>query len=236
MIGSLRKAQAVQPPALRRWFFGGQMTRWSKRLPTLDWQIPARLRSSKKIESCPRASLRPRRSGSARLRWSPASNSSTIDAPTVIRADDLLRGGDTRADGQKSAQTPGSTLGDPAAVVFLGPNGSLDRAIDEGRVPDTPFALIFEDGQWRRTRPAMVRSCEVIKGPNRRPRLQNFIDRCRAEMLGRARSNISLRRLQPIFDRREMERSAHPARPGDYPFRLKRIVRGKSLARDRHAW
>ena len=48
-------------------------------------------------------------------------------------------------------------------------------------------------------------------------------------MLNRARTNLTLRRLQPSFDGREVDVLPTLLDPGDYPYRLKRTVEGRVL-------
>src|SRR5262249_20827412 len=127
------------------------------------------------------------------------------------------------------SESPGRRLAASAAVVFPGPNRALERAIGDGRIPDTSVALIFEAGQWRRARPAAARSGVGGEKIYRRRGVQNFVDRRLGQILTRFRTNMSLRRLQPSLDGREADVLATLLDPGDYPYRLKRIVEGRVL-------
>ena len=158
----------------------------------------------------------------------PARGGAEVDARMLVYAGDLLRPAEATAPDEAVVQPSGTTAG-PVAVVFPGSNDRLDQAIAERRVPDTPQALVFEDGQWHRARPARVRSVET--GPEAQgPRaVHKFIAHCRARILNRLRCRLAVRRLQPSLDHREADVLPTLLEPGDYPFRLKRVIEGRVL-------
>src|SRR5215472_4559621 len=149
----------------------------------------------------------------------PARVKGEVDARMLIHAGDLFR---PREVGAVDAAGP-------AAVVFPGSNDRLERAIAERRVPDTSLALVFEDGQWRRARPARVRSVETGPHQHGPQGLRKLVAHCRAAMLSRLRTRLALRRLQPSLDRREADVLPTLLEPGDYPYRLKRVIEGRVL-------
>jgi len=157
-----------------------------------------------------------------------------IDAPIVIVANDLV------AEARAETANGGKTLDRVAEtgplfdgrlgtiIVFPGSISLLQRAVEEGRLPRTSKALVFED-RWRRVRPVDRRDNEARDIAPQRSRAWSPIKRITPAMRERMRASLRARQLQPLLDRREHAVLPTLLSPGTFPYRLSHVVEGRVL-------
>jgi len=160
-----------------------------------------------------------------------------IDAPVVIVADDLVAEARTEAAAGPAGEKDRSGVIEEASlpgthrdsiIVFPGSIGLLQRAVDEGRLPRTERALIFEDG-WRRVRPVDVGNEQVRNCRPRRRRSWPLIERVTLTSGQWMRKRLRARLAQPWVDRRESHVLDTLLSPGAFPHRLSHVVEGRIL-------
>jgi glycosyltransferase involved in cell wall biosynthesis/2-polyprenyl-3-methyl-5-hydroxy-6-metoxy-1,4-benzoquinol methylase len=159
----------------------------------------------------------------------------SVDAPTVIVAEDLLGSGDITLDSPPDVadeRVNGTAPSDSRSMlVFPAPLERLERAVAEGRLPNTASALVFEGSEWRRVRPTPPQA--QLGPPPARRRLTAgrfpWLQRRLVDVARALREVPWSRRLQPRFDRREGIVAATLQRPGNFPFRMSHAVDGRVL-------
>jgi glycosyltransferase involved in cell wall biosynthesis/2-polyprenyl-3-methyl-5-hydroxy-6-metoxy-1,4-benzoquinol methylase len=160
------------------------------------------------------------------------SRSVNVEAHTVIVASDLL------GMGHESSEAPPDTArtvnGMPrngnSMLVFPASLECLERAVADGHLPGTVDALVFEGGEWRRAKPSAP---QALSTPTKAQRAMAgppaWIDRRLIDITRALREFPWARRLQPRFDRREEIVAATLQRPGNFPFRMSRVIEGRVL-------
>ena len=160
-----------------------------------------------------------------------------VDAPIVIVSNELI----AEARAETADDTEGGVFNSEDAaldgrwdrakgtiMVFPGSIGLLQRAVEEGRLPQTTKALVF-DGRWRRVRPLDNRDIETRNIASKPGRIWSLIERGAPSMRERMRNNVLARRIQPWFDRRESAILPTLLAPGAFPHRLSHVVEGRVL-------
>jgi glycosyltransferase involved in cell wall biosynthesis/2-polyprenyl-3-methyl-5-hydroxy-6-metoxy-1,4-benzoquinol methylase len=162
------------------------------------------------------------------------SRSVTVNAQTVIVAEDLLGAADmvlqpvpgpAREPLADAALNNGKSM-----LVFPAPLERLARAVDDGRLPHMASALVFEGGEWRCVKQSRRHTLNVA--PVRRRRVTANLPGVDRHFTNAARALREMpwaRRLQPRFDRREDVVATTLQHPGDFPFRMSHAIDGRVL-------
>jgi glycosyltransferase involved in cell wall biosynthesis/2-polyprenyl-3-methyl-5-hydroxy-6-metoxy-1,4-benzoquinol methylase len=160
-----------------------------------------------------------------------------IDTPMVVFANELLGEarpattgdvdvGENLDGGMMANSLPGAEQ--QTIIIFPGSIGLLQRAVEDGRLPQTKRALVFED-RWRRVRSV---AGDDVGAKNSKPghgRVRSLVDRVVRRMSVRMRMNLRARSVQPWIDRRERDLLPTLLSPGAFPYRLSHVVEGRVL-------
>ncbi|MBV8755458.1 MAG: glycosyltransferase [Hyphomicrobiales bacterium] len=159
-----------------------------------------------------------------------------IDAPVVIVANDLIekaRAEASHPDGADAVTAveeghARSDNGQGTMMVFPGSMDLLQRAVEEGHLPQTRAAFVFEDG-WRRVRPLIGQDVRPSDFSEKRGRIWSLIEEHYPSAFQRFRDNQYARRIQPWLDERENEILPTLLSPGNFPYRLSHVVERRVL-------
>lgn len=159
-----------------------------------------------------------------------------IDAPVVIVANDLIemagaeasKTDDASAVSQAAQAHARSGNGPGTMMVFPGSMDLLQHAVEEGRLPQTRAALVFEDG-WRRVRALTGGDSRPPSLSRKRGRIWSLIERHNPSAFQRFRNNRHARRIQPWLDARENVLLPTLLSPGNFPYRLSHVVERRVL-------
>jgi hypothetical protein len=164
----------------------------------------------------------------------------SVDAQTVIVAEDLLGSGDIVLEPLADVAgepVSGAVVSDTVVsdarrmLVFPASLERLERAVAEGRLPSTASALVFEGGEWRRARSVTPHTLPGSSPAGRRPVITRlpWFDRHLNDVSRALREVPWARRLQPRFDRREDVVATALQHPDKFPFRMPYAIEGRVL-------
>jgi glycosyltransferase involved in cell wall biosynthesis/SAM-dependent methyltransferase len=151
----------------------------------------------------------------------------TPRADVVIVDDQMIkRARDVASTGEAGASSLASK---DSMIVFPGPISLLTQAVDEGRVPRTKRALVFEGGAWRPTLP--VNSPQPLATATRQtvPKPMGRLRRTILKALAGRRENLRARTIQPRIDTRRDAVLATLLNPVNFPFRMSHLMEKRVL-------